>query len=116
MSEASAAAPPLWALGSIAAMAALHHIISRKEIEARWGDVSSGAAFERACLGLLRLKEERYHPKNWRPIILAMSGGAFMRNHLAEFGYWLTSGHGVLSLAQIMTGDVEDSIEKRQEA
>jgi len=95
---------PLWALGSIAAMAALHYIISRKEIEARWGDVSSGAAFEKARRGLLRLEEERYHPKNWRPIILA------------EFGYWLTSGQGVLSLVQIMTGDVEDSIEKRQEA
>ena len=52
-------------------MAGLHWLISRKEIHARWGDVSSGAAFERARRALLRLEEENYHPKNWRPIILA---------------------------------------------
>lgn len=102
---------PVAATVAIGAMAALHHIISRKEIRARWGDVGSGAAFERARKALLRLEEEKYHPKNWRPIILAMSGGVFMRNHIAEFGYWLTSGQGVLSLAQIITGDVEDRTE-----
>lgn len=102
---------PLWAAISIGAMAALHYIISRKEIQARWGDVGSGAAFERARKALLRLEEQKYHPKNWRPIIVAMSGGAFMRNHIAEFGYWLTSGQGVLSLAQIITGDVEGRME-----
>lgn len=107
---------PLWATLSIGAMAALHWIISRKEIRARWGDVGSGAAFERARRALLRLEEEKYHPKNWRPIILALSGGVFLRNHLAEFGYWLTSGHGVLSLAHIITGDVENRIETREHA
>ncbi len=107
---------PVWATLAIGAMAALHWIISRKEIQARWGDVGSGAAFERARRSLLRLEEEKYHPKNWRPIILALSGGAFLRNHLAEFGYWLTSGHGVLTLAQIITGDVEDQIEARTRA
>ena len=104
---------PLWAFVSILAMAVLHFYISRKEVEARWGDLQSGAAFERARRALLRLEEERYHPKNWRPIILALSGGAWMRNHLAEFGYWFTAGHGVLSLGQIISGDVEDQVERR---
>ena len=94
-------------------MAGLHFYISRKEVEARWGDLQSGAAFERARRALLRLEEERYHPKNWRPIILALSGGAWMRNHLAEFGYWFTAGHGVLSLGQIISGDVEGQVERR---
>jgi amino acid transporter len=107
---------PLWAFGSIGAMGGLHWIISRKEIRARWGDVGSGAAFERARRSLLKLEEEKYHPKNWRPIILALSGGAFLRNHIAEFGYWLTSGHGVLTLAQVITGDVENRIEARENA
>ncbi len=106
---------PLPALGSVAAMATLHWYIKRKEITARWGNVSSGVAFERARRSLLRLEEERYHPKNWRPTVLALSGGAWQRNHLAEFGYLLTAGHGILTLAQIIQGDVENKVERRRQ-
>ena len=58
---------PVWATLSIVAMAALYRYVSVREIEARWGDVRSGAAFERARRSLLALEEEHYHPKNWRP-------------------------------------------------
>ncbi len=106
---------PIPAIASIAAMAGLHWFIGRKEIQARWGNVSSGVAFERARKSLLKLEEEKYHPKNWRPTVLALSGGAWQRNHLAEFGYLLTAGHGILTLAQIIQGDVEDKVERRRQ-
>jgi len=106
---------PFYAIASIAAMASLHWYIKRKEIQARWGNVSSGVAFERARKSLLKLEEEKYHPKNWRPTVLALSGGAWQRNHLAEFGYLLTAGHGILTLAQIIQGDVEDKVERRRQ-
>ncbi len=106
---------PVSAIASIAAMASLHRYIKRKEIQARWGNVSSGVAFERARKSLLKLEEEKYHPKNWRPTVLALSGGAWQRNHLAEFGYLLTAGHGILTLAQIIQGDVEDKVERRRQ-
>lgn len=106
---------PIPAIASIVAMAGLHWFIGRKEIRARWGNVSSGVAFERARKSLLKLEEEKYHPKNWRPTVLALSGGAWQRNHLAEFGYLLTAGHGILTLAQIIQGDVEDKVERRRQ-
>jgi len=105
---------PLWAIVAIGAMAALHWWIGRKEVGARWGNVASGLAYERARRALLRLEEEKYHAKNWRPAILALSGGAFRRNHLTEFGSWLTAGRGILSFAQIIVGDVEKNMEKRK--
>ncbi len=108
---------PLWAVIAIGAMAGLHYYLSRREVTARWGDIKSGLAFERARKALLRLEEERYHPKNWRPAILALSGGAWSRFHLAEYGYWLTSGRGILSLGQVLTGDVDDrhAVRRREE-
>lgn len=106
---------PLWAVLGILAMAALQWGISRMEIRAAWGDVRSGRAFEQARRALLKLEDERYHPKNWRPIILALSGGAWRRNHLAEYGHWLTAGRGVLVLAQVIDGEVEHRIERRDE-
>ncbi len=108
---------PLWAAVAIAAMAGLHYYLGRRELRARWGDIKSGLAFERARKALLRLEEERYHPKNWRPAILALSGGAWDRYHLAEYGYWFSSGRGILSLGQVLTGDVENrhALRRRQE-
>jgi amino acid transporter len=107
---------PIWALVAVAAMAALYGFISRSEIISRWGDVTSGVAFERARKALLKLEDEKYHPKNWRPSILALSGGAWKRYHIAEYAYWLAAGRGVLTLGHILTGDVEDRFTQREQA
>ncbi|MCC7412404.1 MAG: amino acid permease [Gammaproteobacteria bacterium] len=107
---------PLWALIAIAIMGALYWWISRIEIISRWGDVKSGAAFERARKALLKLEESQYHPKNWRPSILALSGGAWSRYHLAEYAYWLAAGHGIVTLAQIISEKVTNNLERRSQA
>ena len=107
---------PLWALVAVLAMSALYAFISRSEIISRWGDVTSGVAFERARKALLKLEDEKYHPKNWRPSILALSGGAWKRYHIAEYAYWLAAGRGVLTLGHILTGDVEDRFARREQA
>lgn len=107
---------PLWALASLLAMMGLYWLIQRAGIEARWGDVHSGVAFERARKALLKLEEEPAHAKNWRPIVLALSGGSAGRRGLVEFGYWLTAGRGVLSLGQVITGGLEDRLERGYQA
>ena len=105
---------PVWAGVSLVAMAGLHRYISRREIESRWGDLQSGVVFERTRQSLLRLEDHIYHPKNWRPIILALSGGAWTRPHLAVYGHWLSAGRGVLTLAQVIQGEVEELVERRE--
>ncbi len=102
-----------WALVSMAGIAVLHRYISRKEVEARWGDLQSGLLFERTRRNLLRLEEELYHPKNWRPIILALSGAGWDRPQLAVYGHWFTSGHGILTLGQVIQGEIENRLERR---
>ncbi|HRX77473.1 MAG TPA: amino acid permease [Pirellulaceae bacterium] len=102
-----------WALTSIAAMALLHQYISRKEVEARWGDLQSGLLFERTRRNLLRLEDQMYHPKNWRPIILALSGAGWDRPQLAVYGHWFTSGQGILTLGQVIQGEIENRLERR---
>ncbi len=106
---------PLWASVGTGAMVFLVWWIGRKEIRAAWGDVRSGTAFEQARRALLKLEETRYHPKNWRPIILALSGGAWRRNHLAQYGSWLTAGRGIMILAQVMEETGEQLNERRDE-
>lgn len=105
---------PVWAIFAIVAMASIYRVVKVREIEARWGDVRSGAVFERARRSLLTLEEEHYHPKNWRPVILALSGAGWKRTHLAIYGHWLTAGHGVLTLSQVIQGDIEEMTERRR--
>lgn len=106
---------PIWAVIGIGAMALLKWWISLKEIRAAWGNVRSGVAFEQARRALLKLEETRYHPKNWRPIVLALSGGAWRRNHLAKYGSWLTAGRGILILAHVMEDTGKETLERRDE-
>jgi len=105
---------PVWAVVSIVGMGIIYRLVRVREITARWGDVRTGTLFERARRSLLALEEEtERHPKNWRPVILALSGAGWQRTRLAVFGHWLTAGHGVLTLGQVITGDVEDIVERR---
>tara|TARA_R110002096_G_scaffold51516_3_gene134654 strand:+ start:47267 stop:49462 length:2196 start_codon:yes stop_codon:yes gene_type:complete len=105
---------PRWAFVAVALMALLHWSISRRSVRTSWGDVHGGASYERARKELLRLEDERYHAKNWRPAILALSGGAGARVRMATFGHWLCAGRGVLSLGQLITGEVDDLVERRK--
>ncbi|HNR67683.1 MAG TPA: amino acid permease [bacterium] len=107
---------PLWSAISILLAGAMFLFITRAEIMVQWGDLHSGLAFQRARKALLRLEKEDYHPKNWRPVILALSGGAYNRLHLVRYACHLSADRGIVSLAQIISGDLEDRFVRRQEA
>lgn len=104
---------PIQAVAGIAMMVLLHQYISTRKIRARWGDLQSGILFERVRKNLIKLEERAYHPKNWRPVILALSGGGWDRPHIAVYGYWFTAGNSILSLGQIITGDIKDRSVRR---
>ncbi len=103
----------VWALVSLTVMAVIYAFIAQKQVEARWGDVNSGLLFERSRKSLLKLEKQLYHPKNWRPIILALSGASRARPRLAIYGNWFTSGNGILAIGHVIEGDVDQRIERR---
>ena len=103
-----------WALVATALVAGLHRYLSRVELGANWGYLTSGILFENTRRNLLKLEDELYHPKNWRPFVLALSGTGFSRPHLVVFGSWLTSETGILTLGQVVPGDLDDHSERRR--
>jgi len=102
----------LWASIAIIGMGGLYFYISQKQVQTRWGDLQRGLLFERTRKNLLKLEKELHHPKNWRPIILALSGASWERPHLAVYGHWFTAGHGVLTLGYVIQGEVENRLER----
>lgn len=95
-----------WAIVAVVLVAVLHYYLSKRDIATDWGSLQSGLLFERTRRNLMRLEEELYHPKNWRPFVLALSGSGFSRLYLVVMGHWLTSGTGVLTLGQVIPGDL----------
>ncbi|HCD32814.1 MAG TPA: amino acid permease [Phycisphaerales bacterium] len=104
----------IWAIAAIIGMAGLYWLINQREIKANWGDLKSGIAFERARKNLSILEDELYHPKNWRPMLLTMSGAGKSRKHLAIIGHWLTAGHGIQTLGQVLPGDITEHMDRRK--
>jgi len=107
---------PLWAVTAIVLAAGMYVLIERAEIIVKWGDVSSGVAFQRARKSLLRLEQEKYHPKNWRPSLLTLSGGPWNRLHLVSYAVLLAADRGLVSLAQVITGRLENRVKRQMEA
>ncbi|HDQ40209.1 MAG TPA: amino acid permease [Desulfonatronum sp.] len=106
----------LWAVIAIALATGLYLLIARAELTVQWGDVESGMAFQRARKALLRLEKERYHPKNWRPSILVLSNAAYSQLHLVQYACQLSADRGVVSLARIIAGELENLSARRLEA
>jgi amino acid transporter len=107
---------PAWAIAAIAVIALLIRAVQRQELRSRWGDVHWGNAYERARRALLRLEEETYYPKSWRPSILAIRSGRWTEHHrTAEYAAWLQGGRGILTLAQVEPGDIESRMQRRSE-
>lgn len=106
---------PLWAILATAAIATLQQWVKRREVQSRWGDVKWGTTYERARRALLSLEALEYHPKSWRPSILAVGQGRWSHEYrVAEYASWLQGGRGIASLAQVEHGDVEDRMERRR--
>lgn len=102
-----------WAIGSVALVGSIYWYLSSGDVRANWGDLYSGLLFERTRRNLIRLEDELYHPKNWRPFVLALSGTGFSSPHLVVFGSWLTAETGVLTLGQVITGELDDRHQRR---
>ncbi len=105
-----------WAFVALALAGLLYFLIARAEILVKWGDLGSGLAYQRARNALLHLEDEHYHPKNWRPSILALSGGPYNRILLAQYACWLTEDNGIVSIGQVICGDLDDLITRQSEA
>jgi amino acid transporter len=106
----------VWAIVAIILATGMYLLILRREIIAQWGDLNSGLAFQRARKALLRLEQEKYHPKNWRPSILTLSSGIWNRSNLLHYACLFSANRGIVSLAQIMAGELEDRFVHRDQA
>ena len=104
----------------VAALAALIVIglifawISRRVLETSFGDARRGFVYERVRANLRRLARQPVHPKNWRPTTLVLSGNPASRLTLTSYARWFASGSGIVTLANVIEGDIHEQIARRR--
>lgn len=97
-------------------LAGLYALISRRVFTATFGDARRGFVYALIRHSLRRLQRMPPHPKNWRPTMLVLSGNPLARTALVRFGVWLGGGRGLVTLAEIIPGNVGEQLAARQAA
>ncbi len=103
------------ALAALAMIAVIFFYISRSVLETNFGDARRGFIYERVRSNLQKLARQPTHPKNWRPTTLVLSGNPNNRLTLTTYAGWLASGSGIVTLANVIVGDIHEHIEQRRQ-
>ena len=72
----------------------------------------AGFGFSLARFGLIRLEQEPWSAKNWRPNIVLFTGLHQDREELRELGTWLSSGRGIVTFVHLIIGDLDKLINR----
>lgn len=108
----------MWLINTYAAILAvfvevlIYTALRRRSLNAAWGDMRYGALMSLARTTLLKLRELPVDPRNWRPHILVFAGDPRKRIDLVRFAGWLNQNRGILTICQLVVGDLEDLAEQ----
>jgi amino acid transporter len=79
--------------------------LTRLRFQTQWGDMRSGFWFAATRMGLMRFTASRQHVRNWRPVVLVLSGNPENRKRLVQFAEWIEARRGLIFLGQVYAGD-----------
>ena len=104
---------PLAALAAIVIIAGVFFAVRRRVLSTAFGDARRGFYYSRVRQHLFNLASQPPHPKNWRPTILVLSGNPHTRLTLVRYALWLESKRGLVTLAEILPGKLEELAQLR---
>ena len=96
------------AVSAAVAVAGLYMLLRRKVLRVRFGDARWGFAYSRLRRYLLKLARFPFHPKNWRPTVLVLTGNPETRFAMAMYGLWIGEERGLVVLARVLVGDLAE--------
>ena len=97
---------PVAGLLALAAELALWTYLSRKAQKARWGDARRGLYEALIRWALIRLNQRPMSARNWRPHVLTFVVDPVKELDLIRFGDWFSQGRGVVTVCNLVVGDL----------
>ncbi|MEM6294107.1 MAG: amino acid permease [Myxococcota bacterium] len=90
-----------YAMVAFAITAIIYFYLKKRDIQTNWGDAKAGYIFQSTRNNLLYLETAKFHPKNWRPILAAISPDPLRERRLVQMGSWLEARRGLYTVAEI---------------
>ncbi|MBW2471175.1 MAG: hypothetical protein JRE18_03755, partial [Deltaproteobacteria bacterium] len=106
----------LAAVVAVVIIIALLWYLKAQRLIATFGDARRGLIYRQIRNNLLRLRHMPEDPKNWRPNILVFSGNPMAREEIIAYAVWIESKRGIVYLANVLIGNVEELAPRRPAA
>ncbi|MEZ4652988.1 MAG: Na-K-Cl cotransporter [Candidatus Eisenbacteria bacterium] len=97
---------PKAAVAAIAVEILLWTVLERRERKARWGDIRRDVYEALIRWSLIKLTRHPMTPRNWRPHVLVFVDNAERRLDLIRFGTWFSQGRGVVTVCELVVGEI----------
>jgi len=94
----------------------LYLMLKRRVLRVRFGDARWGFAYSRLRTNLLKLAKIPVHPKNWRPMLLVLTGNPETRMTMVLYALWIGEARGMVTLARVLVGDIQQIARLREVA
>ena len=94
----------------------LFWFLKTRHLQAAFGDARRGFVYRSVRDKLLTLQSMQEDPKNWRPNLLVFSGIPESRENFVRFATWLEARRGLVYLANILIGNIEELASRRTSA
>jgi solute carrier family 12 (sodium/potassium/chloride transporter), member 2 len=90
-----------YAIAAAAITAIIYFYLRKRDIKTSFGDAKRGYIFQRTRDNLLYLERSKTHPKNWRPILVAITEDPVKDMQMIRVGSWIESKRGLYTVAHI---------------
>lgn len=97
---------PLACVAAVVLEAGLFLHLRRRALKREWGDVRAGMWMALARFALMKLRDNRTDPRNWRPHILLLAGDPGKRISLVRLASWFNQDRGIVTACKLITGDL----------
>jgi Solute carrier family 12 len=107
---------PAAAVVAVVIVGLIYAALRRKVLKVRFGDARWGFVYSRVRANLLKLSTMPSHPKNWRPIVLVLTGNPEDRLTMVAFALWIGAERGLVTLARVLVGGLDELARHRETA
>jgi len=107
---------PFAAAVAILTIAGFYWYVRKQHLTSHFGDARRGWVFAAAMRNLQALAGMNEDQKNWRPTPLVLAGNPKSRETVVRYAIWLEAGHGIVLLANVLAGKVEELAGHRRAA
>ncbi len=105
---------PLATFVSVLVLMGLHRFLVHRDLDNPAGDARRGFYVQRIKDYLIKLGERPAHPRNWRPVVIAVTRPGEDGRPIAQFAQAVGSGQGILTMAVVLRGTVQELVEERK--